>query len=205
MIQLVFDLPLIIAIIIDVLAVIVGASIFRWISKPYRILAVYLFLGAIISIIGYICATQSINNLFLFHFHTLMENILLSTILLFWIDNIKIKRIIIFTMISFSIFWFISKYTFEDISKFDNYTSSLNSSLLIIYSGYAISRQLLDRTKNLLQFPEFWVSTGILVYYSGCFILFALSNLVYFWTIHNYLLAISKIFFIAGFITEWKK
>lgn len=83
MIQLVFDLPLIIAIIIDVLAVIVGASIFRWISKPYRILAVYLFLGAIISIIGYICATQSINNLFLFHFHTLMENILLSTILLF--------------------------------------------------------------------------------------------------------------------------
>ena len=187
------------------LAFIAGTSIFLKSSKDYKLLVIYISVGLVVTFLSCLLAWNCKSNLFLFHAFTLFENIILSSIFVFWIQNLKAKRIIKFCIIGFATFWLFAKIFIENVQRFDNFTLSLNSAILIIISGYAISKILFESRSVLFYNPKFWILSGVLIYYSGCLILFALSNVIYYWSLHNVLNIVYKILITTGFILKWKK
>jgi len=189
----------------EAIAGVLGLFIYRFLKRESRLIVVMLCIGTITSFIGAITGLRGINNLFLFHFFTLFEHIITITIIRGWVQVRKIRKALQFIMISFVIFWIISKFTFENIKAYDNYTASLNSTILIIACGYYLSRIFLDQDIPITKLPEFWFALGIFIYHSGVFVLFGTSNLVYFWDWHNRVVLLSRIILIIGLVVEWKK
>jgi len=128
-----------------------------------------------------------------------------TTIYSIWIPKQKIKISLRISIVLFIVYWILAKIFIEDVSVFDNITSSLNGGVLIIVSGYFLTTLLFEEDKSLIDNYKFWIAIGVIVYYSGCLVMFALSNQIFAWQLHSFFSIISKFLFIWGFITAWRQ
>lgn len=189
----------------DALAIVAGAFTFKNLNKELRFLVLFLTTGLVITILSIMLGRRQINNLWLFHLHTLLEFVVFIAIYSMWIPKQKVKISLRISIVLFIIYWILAKIFIEDVSLFDNITSSLNSGLLTIVSGYFLVTLLFEEDKSLIGNYKFWITVGVLVYYSGCLIMFALSNQIFAWQLHSLFSIISKLLFCWGFITAWRQ
>jgi len=183
----------------------VGASVYKYLTKELKLLLFFMIFGLGTTYVSYLMASRQINNLWLFHIHTLLEYIVYVTVFSLLIEHKKLKKILRGSIIVFGLIWIVAKIFFEDISKLDNITSSLNSGLLTLVSGYILMFLLFEKSEQASQRYKFWFTSGVLVYYSGCIVVFALSNQIYSWQLHSIFSIISRFLFIGGFITKWRQ
>ncbi len=182
---------------------IVGLYLYFKLNTAMKFLFLLLCVGLIVDAIGYYLYsyTKFRNTLWLFHLYTLMEYSLLILIFSFMQKNIKLKRVFRLSIPVFFVIWIGAKLFFEDFSQRDNYTSSLECLLLVAAAFstlYALGKYHFD---NIFRDPRFWVSSAVLIYFSGNLLAFALSNTSVNWSFHHSLMSIiSNLFYTGGFL-----
>ena len=168
-----------------------------------KLLLLLFCVGLLIDALGYYLYsyTKFRNTLWLFHVYTLIEYSLLILVFSFMQKNIKLKRIFRLSIPVFFVLWIGAKLFCEDFSQTDSYSSSLECLLLVAASFgtlYTLGKQYFE---NIFRDPQFWVGSGVLIYFSGNLLAFALSNTSLNWSFHHSLMTIiSNLFYTGGFL-----
>lgn len=89
----------------------------------------------------------------------------------------QIKRIILFLWISFLVFAFIDFFYINESQKFDSIASGIESLIIITVCVYFIFSQI-KGVNNLVIYStfSFWIAVSFLIYFSGTFFLYILTE-----------------------------
>ena len=152
----------------------------------------------IFSIISKILWIYSINNLYLLHFYTLLELIIISLIYNIEFKGFLPKYLIEGIIIIFVLFSTINFFLIQGFISLNSYQRIIECIVLIIFSllfFYKTAQEL--KVKELSKEPMFWFSVGVLLYFSGGLFIFIFSNFllnfskelrVSIWTIYTFFL-----------------
>ena len=142
------------------------------------------------------------NNYTVLHLYGLLE-----ALILFWFFNrvIKNQKWIPFLAIAFSVFYLINSIWFEwgvfnTIGRSVECLIMIFLSLRLFYQFFKLEEDIfIDRS------PIFWITIGVLVYFSGAFFTFTLSKYILtdvpFWILHNISNVLKNVFLAIGL---WK-
>jgi hypothetical protein len=193
---------------IIVVPVLISLLLFRRFGTGLKVLSIHVFIACAVELIAYVLMQQNRNNLPLLHAYTLSEFILLYVFYEYFIGNRYNKwwmRGIAFCFVLFSL---VNSLFIQSIYTFNSYARGLEALLLLLLAllcFYKISVR--GRTGYN---PVIWINTGILLYFSGAFTLFILSNYilpmgyrlnVQIWAVHSFLSILLYTFISIGL---WK-
>jgi hypothetical protein len=142
---------------------------------------------------AYFLVEQGYKNVFIYNlFFVFGETLLILFYIKFLAATEKIKRIILYFIILFSLWAVINSIYFQspDI-MFQHYTHLLGSLGVVVFSCTLMYRIfMVDRADEipLLGIPHFWNIAAILLFYSGSFIYFGSLNIT--WALDSYYLTI---------------
>lgn len=140
------------------------------------------------------------SNLWVFHVFTLLEYSLLVLVFSYWQKTDILRKALRLSIPVFALIWILAKFYVEDLTSFDNFTSSLENAVIIGVSGYALLELGKEDLNSLSREPRFWVSSGVLIYFAGNLILFAISSVIMMWWTHNVLRIIYNLCQAGGFL-----
>lgn len=118
------------------------------------------------------------NNLALFHLFTPLEYTVLSLLYYNVLSSVRLKRVIlvsipVFVLTAAVFSLFIQKYDTDS----NSYVTILESILIFLSSMFFLREVLLlQQVTSLHRFPLFWVSVGILFYFTGSLITEGMMN-----------------------------
>lgn len=166
----------IISVLFSAFTFIVGLLWFKFLKGYLVPLLVLVSFSFATDVVNIVFAKSNINNLYIFHFFTIIEFILISLFYsLFFRKQLKsgyfLLPIPIFLIVAFI------DYKINGLNSMDHFSTSIESILLSIYALFSflfIMRKLLF--ENLLSEPFFWINSGVLFYFSGNLLVFAFSN-----------------------------
>lgn len=164
------------AFVAQVVVCILGVWRFGKLSRELRVVAIYLVVSMAFSLTQYYFAKRNINNLWLTHFFTPIQYAFLAWTLSLWQRSPQIQRILQMSAVIFAAICLGSILLLENLRTFNIYSRPFESVLLVISSGYALYLLNKNDSGSLLRRPEFWVSSAILLYFSGMVVLYAMSN-----------------------------
>jgi hypothetical protein len=119
------------------------------------------------------------NNMFLFHFFTLCEGVLLLLYFRsFYFE--KMIRFVFFTLlIAFSSLVFINLFFFEPIREYPSITRSIECTLIMILClSFFVRLFKQSDISNLLQYSHYWMVSGFILYFAGTFFMNIVGQLV---------------------------
>ncbi|MGW8122639.1 hypothetical protein ACV07N_08250 [Roseivirga echinicomitans] len=146
------------------------------------------------------------NNYIFLHGYGLLE-----ALILFWFFNtvIKNQKWIPFLAIAFSVFYLINSIWFE-WGVFNTIGRSVEC-LIMIFLSLRLFYQFFQLEEDIFidRSPTFWITIGILVYFSGAFFTFTLSKYILtdvpLWVLHNISNVLKNIFLAIGLWKAVKK
>jgi NADH:ubiquinone oxidoreductase subunit 6 (subunit J) len=147
------------------------------------------------------------HNLWVTHFSTLIEFLLLSGVFYIWKKKKRQKQTIVILASVFIVLWIVSKYTFESFEQYDNYTTGIARVLEIAYAISLLFDILQDAHTTLWKDARIWVASGVLIYSAGVILVFVLFNELFkvsesvlrlLWHINWSLLILSSILYFRG-------
>lgn len=157
-----------------------GIYLFRQTDKALQTLTGYLAVVLFVELLTLILSFQGRERFWLLHFYTLFEYSAFVLILSFWEEG-RFRTYLRWSIPWFALIWILAKIFLEDFHEWDNYTSSLESLLLIAISTYLLVRLSREEGFSFYKDPQFWVSCGIVIYFAGNFMTFAFSNVLMMW------------------------
>ncbi len=116
------------------------------------------------------------HNLWVSHYSTLIEFLLMSGVFVIWNNNGKKKSAIVVLAIAFIMLWIVSKLTFEPFDRYDSYTTGIARALEIIYAVSLLFDVLKDPNLVIKNDARVWVSSANIIYSTGCLLIFTLFN-----------------------------
>jgi len=191
----------------------IGTYRYKDLGEAMRIIFYYLFLDGLVNILAIYLFSLRVNNLPVLHVFTIIEFLFISGFYLQVIHEGKIKRVIIAMMFIFPLLCIANFIFFQDINRFNTNTRPLEALMVMIYSLIYFAQNNEDGIeKKWVVNPINWVSTGLLLYFSGALFIFSFSNMtslqkvskyhsldVLIWDIHATLLLIMYLLFAIGF------
>lgn len=193
---------------IIVVPVLISLVLFRRFDKGLKILGIHVFIACTVELVSYILMQQKRNNLPLLHVYTLTEFILLYLFYENFIGNRYNTWWLRSIALCFVLLSLINSLFIQSVYTFNSYARGLEALLLLLLAllcFYKIS--VWGRTGYN---PVIWINTGILLYFSGAFTLFILSNYilpmgytlnVQIWAVHSFLSILLYTFISIGL---WK-
>jgi len=189
------------------------------IGEAMRTIFFYLFLDGLVNVFVIYLTLLKTNNLPVLHIFTIIEFLFISV---FYAQVLKEKifqKFIYGMMIIFPVLCIVNFMYFQDITKFNTNTRPIEALLVIIYSLIYFAQNNED---NIIvkweSNPINWISTGLLLYFSGALFIFSFSNItsstsvsknhnldILIWTIHATLLLLMYLLFAKGFSKCRKK
>lgn len=161
------------------IALIVGLSQYQLLNRGYRTLVFFLGLSVVASIVGRLFAFLFHNSVIVNNIYTLFEFPVLASFFYYRLSSsLKMRRIIIIMIIAFSLMCISLMVTSYGTNRFDDYSTSTES-LLLIFLSLVLSNsqnQSLAVFKRWGNEPVNWFNTGILLYFSGSLFVFLLIN-----------------------------
>ncbi len=148
---------------------------------------------------------EGINNHFVLHVYTASEFVLLA---LLYQLVLRTKKAIAIVAVAFLLFKICDVIFITGINQVDNLAVSIESVVMICLSLLCFSRLMSSQEGNLLGVPLFWINSGILIYFSSNFFLFAYSSHIFdelkeyyfYWSIHNILVVVRDILFTIAMV-----
>jgi hypothetical protein len=117
------------------------------------------------------------NNLFIFHIATPLEYSVLALLYRSVIVNGMVKKIIAFSIPLFIVVSIASSIFLQPLTTNNSNTIILASVIIVFLTLFFLRETLLLQQVTVLhQFPMFWVSVGILFYYTGNLIIEGMLN-----------------------------
>lgn len=182
---------------------ILGLVLFRKLNLALKSLLLLFGIGLLIEALGYYLYffTKIQNNIWLYHFYTLIECSLFIFIFSFWQNDFKLKRILRIIIPGFAFLWIGAKIFFESFDQPDNYTTSLECVLLVAISFRTLYVVDQEHLKTIFREPRFWISAAVLIYFSANLVTFALGNMIVNWGLHHAVInIIANLLYAGGFL-----
>jgi len=171
---------------------IAGIILFRRVLITTKILILLTTLTAILEIGVATLYYLELNNLFLFHIHTIVEFVLISWIYARLTRSKLFKSIIIILIPIFLLFslWIV---TIENTVGFNSFQRHVEATILVIYILLHLSESRHYRDDRLLNSPFYLYSVVLLMYFVGSLFVFIFANEMFrsgedtAWVIHGVL------------------
>lgn len=131
--------------------------------EGYRLLIAYLVCTVIIKGVSNLLADHFVNNMFLYHFYSLLELCLLLPMVKIY-SRIAWKPVV-WTIALFAIFCVVDVLIWESLNQFNSNSASIAA---LLVTGYCLLYFLKlikdDRVMNFQIQPSFWIVSGFLFY-----------------------------------------
>ncbi|HTR28585.1 MAG TPA: hypothetical protein VMH27_04915 [Puia sp.] len=152
-------------------ALIAGIVRYRSIQPAVlRLLLPFLAFTLIMEVIGKITVKMHVQNHWIFNFFTCCEFLFYSYIYSKLLADPKWVRVVRYGMIAYPVL-FVANISFgEGFNHFHTITYRVGSVMIVIWC-YLYFRQIMrsEAFESVLRVPAFWISTGLLFFYTGFF------------------------------------
>ncbi|MFK8105333.1 MAG: hypothetical protein AB8G15_22665 [Saprospiraceae bacterium] len=181
-------------------------ALLNWknLNHAQRLLSNLVFVAVLTELFAYLLARMEVNNLFISHIFTIVEYLLLSLIYRKALSSVIPTKVFNLTMLLFLLYATFNGIWVESLTKFNGLSRAV-SSLIILFYALAYFYKLLKevKIKRLETEALFWLSVGLLLYFSANFFIFIFSNYIQpsvklsftFWGIHAILNITRYIFY----------
>ena len=206
-------IPLIsvIASVILIVPILLGTINITELRKEYslKVIFFYCIIYALFEIIGWYYALNHRRNHFLTNTLTYLNLYIWGCYFYILISNSNHRKIIILILVISTVTMLWSSFTnVNGYNYIDSFIHSL-SNIAIIAISLLFFYQLLNNLdiNNLLNYSHFWISVGVLVYFSGVFFVHIFAefitfnkddSVIQFWSVEDYLLLFQRIFLTIG-------
>lgn len=160
------------------ISLLIGLYCYKALNRNFRILVAFLGVSITATIIGHMSVYFFHNSIISNNLYTLCEFPVLASFYYLQFTSKKMKKAIMIMTIAFVMMCICLMVIYYDVNKFDDYSTSIESLLLIFLSLALTNRrnQSLTVLKKWENEPVNWFNTGILLYFSGSFFVFLLIN-----------------------------
>ena len=190
----------------------VFAALYRYrsLSAAGRALLYYLLIEAVILATSSVLAYYKLPNTGLYHVSTVVEMLLLLFFFSHVFSNRKMVVYIKCTMLLFPVLALLNTLFLQTLNNFNSHTISLQYGLVILLCFVYWLQPAEEPVTAWAQQPLNWISSGMLLYFSGSFVLLAFSayinshfskqtNIVI-WNVHAALAMLMYILMAIGFL-----
>lgn len=172
-----------------------------------QVFALFSLVAVIFEIYGSVTAHLGLPNLNVLHIYTVIEYSFLAYFLSIIVEKKRVKDII---LISIPIYVVMALFYSIFVTQFKDFNGAGRVAECILLSGFALywfySLLESDEHTSLKRYPEFWLNSGITLYFMGnvfMFMLYSLMNtdFIEYWTVvHSLLNIMANLLYFIGFI-----
>lgn len=191
-----------------IVPVLISSIFYRSYDAGLKVLGIHVFIACAIEMASFALSKMGHNNLPLLHFYTLSEFVLLYIFYDLFFGNTFPKWLLRGIAGCFVLFTLINSIFIQSIYTFNNYARGLEAFLLIILALLCFYKIYLPvQTTSATHNSVVWINSGILIYFSGAFTLFILSNYILpfgrnlnrgIWAAHSFLSILLYVFISIG-------
>jgi hypothetical protein len=174
-----------------------------------RIIFIYCIVYALFEIIGWYYALNHWQNHFLTNTLTYLNLYIWGYYFYTIISNLNHRKVVILIVLLSTVVMLWSNTTNANGYNYIDSTTHSVSNIAILAMSLLFFYQLLNNLdiNNLLNYSHFWISVGVLVYFSGIFFVHIFSefitfnkdeSVIQFWSVEDYLLFFQRIFLAIG-------
>ena len=156
-----------------------GLALIRWqqLDRPQRLIGGLIGFLILTEIASYVYFAPVVrNNVYLFHLYTIVEFAVICTAYRTVFSSAALREFLRVIVPAFAVMALVNAIWWQParLAAFNSIPRSVEA-LILIALALLYLRQLLDElvVKRLSRHPMFWVTVGVLFYFSGTFFLFA--------------------------------
>jgi len=153
-----------------------GVFHFPKLLLPLKIFFFMQLVSLLFTIVMTVLAKQGINNLWLMNTTMPIYTVLVMWMFSFWETRQVIQNIFKITAILFCILWATELIVNGSFFQFTKYSRPLMNILFIGVSCLAVYEDNKNEEVLLVEQPRFWISSGLIIYYSGTLVVNLLAN-----------------------------
>ena len=150
----------------------------RPLSLPLRLVLLYSAVSLVEGMVLWYLTAQNQRNLWLVHAFTPFE----ATVLLLAMSRWQVRELARLTVVlcipAFLLLWGILTLRAESLAEFPQYAKSAEAILLVAVAAYTLVSRSRSLVAPILSQPWFWVTSGVLIYFSFLAILNPVANLL---------------------------
>lgn len=180
-------------------------------NRSLRFLFAYIYVCFATEAAAKVLWWLKMNNLLLLHIFSTLEFLLLSLLFRSLFKSQTLRALTVVFFAAFLIFSALNSIFIQPVYTFNSYSRFVECIFIIFYSiSYFAENNAVTLAENPDKKSVFWINSGILIYFAGCFCTFVLSNYLlttskaanlYVWSYHTLLLGIYYCFISIGL---WK-
>ncbi len=193
-----------------IIPIVIGFCRCKTFEISHRFLIAFLCFSIFFSIIGILSTHFFHNNILINELYTLVEFPLVAGFYYYQFSSKRMRKIITWITPMFIFFCICLIFIFAKVVRFDDYSTSVESLLVIFFSLALINERsnLLSNNYNWEQEPVNWFNTGLLLYFSGSlfiflsfnYFLFTISIGIVIWNVHATFFLLMNVLIAIGFI-----
>ena len=151
-----------------------------------RLFPPFLLLTLVVEITGHILTLNNIINTSFYNFFFVVEFVFYYFVVYQFVQNAKFKKVIFYSMYTYSVIALINIFFIQGIKHLHTYTINLGALLLISFCVYYLY-ELIKRPviKMPLREPAFWITCGLITFYSVTQPLIAAYNFAFEYNLIN--------------------
>ncbi len=153
----------------------------RWrrLVKTQKRLACLVAVVAIVELVANLLWRQYINNHPVYHVYSILEFLIILSIYSSYFDRTRINKVFFILGTSFTLFALANMLLWQSPLEFNSNVTLTSSALIIMLSLSSFYRMLIGPVYTTLHLiPIFWISAGLLLYFSSNIVLFYLGSRV---------------------------
>ena len=132
-----------------------------------KILGAYFVLCLMAGLLEVWLASKRINNWWIFHYFTPVEYALLMSVFYSWNQRSPVRKLILYSIPIYIASWLMGSFWLANPADTFSYAYPVSEVLLVLVSSYTLLRIERLEGSSVLDMPEFWVSSGTLIYFGG--------------------------------------
>lgn len=153
-----------------------GVFHFKKLLLPLKIFFFMQIVSLLFTIVMTVLAKQGINNLWLMNTTMPIYTVLLMWMFSLWETRPVIQNIFKITAILFCILWVTELIVNGSFFQFTKYSRPVMNILFIGVACLAVYEDNKNEEVLLVEQPRFWISSGLIIYYSGTLVVNLLAN-----------------------------
>jgi hypothetical protein len=160
------------------LPAVVGVIKFKKLNRDQRMLFWLVSFSFVFELAALLVGlVMELNNLMLLHIFTVIQFFIITLIFRKHLKPIIAPTSIDVLIVLFFISAIINALFLDGLLRFNTYARALESGILVFFALAFYYKTLKElKIKHLEQEPMFWISTAIIIYFSGSLIIFIVSN-----------------------------
>lgn len=191
---------------------------YRKLGRELQVFSWFLFLSGIIQLVSATLWWCGINNMPLLHFYVITGFACLAWFYKTVLQDFLDPRIIIATIILFTLYAIANSIFRESIYTFNSHALTVEAIILIIFalSTFMLSQHEIVRSGNMEALRGLnWINSGLFIFYASTILLYYFGNTItrsfpvylsrYSWTLHSFFSVIMYSCFFAGLWKSLKK